>query len=94
MASLEYVTAGCLRSRRLTGASVGAGRGFGGLCPQPLPRQEGGLGPGDFFCWVVGAWVGAAGGGLGSTPGGAPRCIWCLCGPCSPRCGAGLGRRW
>ena len=28
-------------------ASVGAGRGCGGLCPRPLPRQGGGLGLGD-----------------------------------------------
>ena len=49
MASLEYVTAGWLRSRRLTVASVGAGRGCGGLCPRPLPRQGGELGLGDFF---------------------------------------------
>ena len=41
MASLEYVTAGWLRSRRLTVASVGAGRGCGGLCPRPLPCQLG-----------------------------------------------------
>ena len=49
MASLEYVTAGWLRSRRLTVASVGAGRGCGGFCPRPLPRQGGGLGIGDFL---------------------------------------------
>ena len=48
MASLEYVMAGWLRSRRLTVASVGAGRGCGGLCPRPLPRQGGGLGLWDF----------------------------------------------
>ena len=53
MASLEYVTAGWLRSRRLTVASVRAGRGCGGLCPQPLPRQGGGLGSGT-FCRVRG----------------------------------------
>ena len=47
VASLEYVTAGWLRSGSLMVASVGAGRGFGGLCPRPLPRQGGGLGPGD-----------------------------------------------
>ena len=93
MASLEYVTVGWLRSRRLTVASVGAGRGCGGLCPRLLPRQGGGLGP-QIFCRVVGALVSAAGGGLGSTPGGAPQCIWCLCGPCSRRCGAGWGERW
>ena len=70
MASLEYVTAGWLRSRRLTLASVGAGRGCGGLCPRPLPRQGGGLGL-ETFCRFVGVWVGAAGRGLGSTPGGS-----------------------
>ena len=47
MASLEYVMAGWLRSRRLTVASVGAGRGCGGFRPRPLPRQGGGLGPGE-----------------------------------------------
>ena len=30
-------------------ASVGAGWGCGGLCPRALPRQGGGLGPGDFL---------------------------------------------
>ena len=49
MASLEYVKAGWLRSRRLTVSSGGQGRGFGGLCPRPLPRQGGGLGPEDFL---------------------------------------------
>ena len=49
MASLEYVTAGWLRSRRLTVASVGAGWGCRGLCPWPSPRQVGGLGLGDFL---------------------------------------------
>ena len=49
MASLEYVTAGLLRSKRLTVASVGAGRGCWGLCPRPLPRQGAGLGLGDFL---------------------------------------------
>ena len=58
-------------------ASVGAGRGCGGLCPRPVPRQGGGPGPGT-FCLVVGAWVGAVGGGLGSTLAGVPQCIWCL----------------
>ena len=48
MASLEYVMAGWLRSRRLTVASVGAGRGCGGLRPRPLPRQGEGLGLGTF----------------------------------------------
>ena len=61
MASLEYVTAGWLRSRRLTVASVGAGRGCGGLCPRPLPRQVGGLGLGDFL--PVGGRLGRRGGG-------------------------------
>ena len=61
MASLEYVTAGWLRSRRLTVASVGAGRGCGGLCPRPLPRQGEGLGLGDFLP-VCGRW-GRRGGG-------------------------------
>ena len=37
----------------------------------PCPVREGDWGPGT-FCLLVGAWVGAAGGGLGSTPGGAP----------------------
>ena len=61
MASLEYVTAGRLRSRRLTVASVGAGWGCGGLCPRPLPRQGGGLGLGDFL--PVGGCLGTRGGG-------------------------------
>ena len=61
MASLEYVTAGWLRSRRLTVASVGAGRGGGGLCPRPLLRQGGGLGLGDFL--PVGGLLGRRGGG-------------------------------
>ena len=61
MASLEYVTAGWLRSRRLTVASVGAGRGCGGLCPRPLPRQGGGLGAGDFL--PGGRCLGRRGGG-------------------------------
>ena len=49
MASLEYVMAGWLRSRRLTVASVGARRGCGGLRPQPSPRQGMGLGLGDIL---------------------------------------------
>ena len=94
MASLEYVTAGWLRSRRLTVASVGAGRGCGGLCPRPLPRQGGGLGLGDFL--PVCGRLGRRGGGEALAPlqGEAPQCIWCLCGPCSLRCGAGWGGRW
>ena len=66
MAPLEYVTAGLLRSRRLTMASVGAGRGCGGLCPKPLPRQGGGLGPGDFSSG--GGRLGRRGGGGGLAP--------------------------
>ena len=56
MASLEYVTAGWLRSRRLTVASVGAGRGCGGLRPRPLPRQGGGTGGWGLFAglWAFG----------------------------------------
>ena len=61
MASLEYGTAGWLRSRRLTVASVGAGRGCGGLCARPLPRQGGRLGLGDFL--PVGRPLGRRGGG-------------------------------
>ena len=61
MASLEYVTAGWLRSRRLTVASVGAGRGCGGLCPRPLPLQGGGLGLGDVL--PVGGRLGWRGAG-------------------------------
>ena len=61
MASFKYVTAGWLRLRRLTVASVGAGRGCGGLCPRPLPRQGGGLGLGDFL--PVGWRFGRRGGG-------------------------------
>ena len=92
MASLEYVTAGWLRSRRLTVALVGAGRGCGGLCPRPLPCQGGGLGP-TTFCLVVGTWIGAVGGGLGSTQRGDPQCIWCLCGHSSRMCRARWGGR-
>ena len=62
MASFEYVMARWMRSRRLTVASVGARRGCGALRPRPLPRQGGGSGLGT-FCLVVGAWVGAVGGG-------------------------------
>ena len=66
MASLEYVTAWWLRSRRLTVASVGAGRGCGGLCPRPLPRQGGGLGVGDFL--PVCGRLGRRGGGGALAP--------------------------
>ena len=59
----------------------------------PCPVREGDWGPGT-FCRVVDAWVGAAGGGIGSTLGGAPQFIWCLCGPCSCQCGAGCCWRW
>ena len=44
-------------------ALVGAGRGCGGLRPGPLPRQEGGLGPGDVL---------PGGGRLGRCGGGRP----------------------
>ena len=63
VASLEYVMAGWLRSRRFTVASLGAGRGWGGLRPQALPRHGGGLEPGDFL---------PAGGRLGRRGGGRP----------------------
>ena len=72
MASLEYVMAGWLRSRRLTVASVGAGWGRGGLCPRPLPCQGGGLEPGDVL---------PAGGRLGRRGGGRP---WLHSGGSSP----------
>ena len=72
MASLEYVTAGWLRLRRLTVASVGAGRGRGGLCSRPSPRQGGGLGPGDFL---------PGSGRLGRRGGGRP---WLQPGGSSP----------
>ena len=72
MASLEYVTAGWLRLRRLTVASVGEGRGCGGLCPRPLPSQGGGLGLGDFL---------PVGGRLGRRGGGRP---WLRSGGSSP----------
>ena len=42
-------------------ASVGAGRGRGGLFPRPLPRQGEGLGPGDFL--PTGGRLGRRGGG-------------------------------
>ena len=72
MVALEYVTAGWFRSRRLTVASMGAGRGCGGLCPRPLPRQGGGLGPGDFL---------PGGGHLGRRGGRRP---WLHSGGSSP----------
>ena len=61
MASLGYVMARWLRSRRLIVVSVGAGRGCGGLRPRPLPRQGGGLGLGDFL--LGGGHLGVRGGG-------------------------------
>ena len=63
MASLEYVKAGWLRSRRLTVALVGASRRCGSLRPRPLPRQGGGLGPRNFL---------PGGGRLGRRGGGRP----------------------
>ena len=48
VASLQFVMAGWLRSRRLTAASVEAGWRCGGLRPRPLPPQGGGLGLGEF----------------------------------------------
>ena len=60
MASLEYVMAGSLRSRRVTMASVGAGRGCRGFCPRPLPRPGGQLGLEDF--WPGGGRLGRRGG--------------------------------
>ena len=72
MASLEYVIAGWLRLRRLTVASVGAGWGRGGLCPRHLPRQGGGLGPGDLL---------PGGGRSGRRGGGRP---WLHSGGSSP----------
>ena len=53
-------------------ASVGAGRGCGGLRPRPLPRQGGGLGPRDFLL---------GGGRLGRRGGGRP---WLHSGRSSP----------
>ena len=70
MASLEYVTAGQSRSRRLTVASVRAGRGCGSLCPRPLPRQGGGLGLGDFL--PVGGRLGRQGEALAPLRGELP----------------------
>ena len=63
VASLEYVIAGWLRSRRLTVASVGASWGCGGRRSRPLPRQGEGLGPGDVL---------PGRGGLGGRGGGRP----------------------
>ena len=42
-------------------ASVGAGRGCGGMCPRPLPCQGGGLGVGEVL--LVGGRLGRRGGG-------------------------------
>ena len=64
--------AGWLRSRRLTVASVGAGRACGGLGPRSLPRQGGGFGPGDFL---------PGGGRYGRRGGGSP---WLHSGGSSP----------
>ena len=72
MASLEYATAGWLRLGRLTVALVEEGQGCGGLCPRPLPRLGGGLGPGDVL---------PAGGRLGRRGGGRP---WLRSGGSSP----------
>ena len=66
MASLEYVIARWLRLRRLMVASMGAGRSCGGICPQPLPRQRGGLGPGDVL--LDGRRFGGRRGGGGLAP--------------------------
>ena len=63
MASLEYVMAGWLRSRRWVMALAGEGQGCGGFCPRPLPRQGGGLGPGVLLL---------GGGRLGGRGGGRP----------------------
>ena len=63
VASLDYVMAGWLRWRRLTVASVGTDRGSRGFCPRLLPRQAGGLGPGDLL---------SGGGRLGRRSGGMP----------------------
>ena len=72
LASLEYVMAGWLRTGRLTVASVGAGRGCGGLHPRPLPRQGGELRAGDILL---------GGGRLGRRGGGRP---WLHSGGSSP----------
>ena len=72
MASLECLMAGWLRPRRLTVASVGAGRGCGGFRPRHLPRQGGELGPGVFL---------PGGGRLGRRGGERP---WLHSGGSSP----------
>ena len=72
MASLEYVMAWWFRSRRLTVAPVGAGRGCGGFRPWLLPRQGGGLGLGDVL---------PGGGPFGRRVGGRP---WLHSGGSSP----------
>ena len=72
MESLEYVMAVWLRSRRLMVSSVGAGLACGGRRLWPLPRQGGGLGPGDFL--LDGGRLAGRGGGrpwlhsMGSSP--------------------------
>ena len=72
MPSLKYVMAGWLRLSRLTVALVGAGRGCGGFRPRPLPRQGGGLGPGNVL---------PGDGCLGRRGGGRP---WLHSGGSSP----------
>ena len=82
MASLEYVMAGWLRSRRLTVASVGAGLGCGGFRPRPLPCQGGGLEPGDFL--PGGGRLGRRGRGRPWLHlGGSSPVYWVPRGPCS-----------
>ena len=54
MGSLEYVTAGWLRSRRLTVASVGRAGASEACALGPCPVREGDWGPGIFWP-VVGA---------------------------------------
>ena len=90
MASLEYVTAGWLRSRRLTVASVRAGRGCRGLCPRPLPRQGGGLGLEDFL--PVGGRLGRRGGGRPWLHSGGSSSVWALFSSVRTRMGWALVR--
>ena len=74
MASLEYVMAGRLRMRRLTVASVGAGRGCGSFLPLPLPPQGGGLGRGDLL--LAGGRLGRRGGGRPWLHSGGSSRVW------------------